>query len=270
MYSRAHSSRRFWTARGAALAGIIVLHVAALAAALSMRGPQADVEPESSPIQVVMLLAPERARPPDAAVKPPEVTVPQIVLPVVSIDLPAPPPTITVAAVVTPVPQPAPTAPATTGDSESPVSIAQADWVRMPSPVYPAAAKQARAQGVVHVRALVDGNGQAQSALVHRSSGFATLDRAACDSVLAALFRPYLHNGVPRSVDVIVPITFALTMRGGGGRGPPRREQDRDELQLDVRREDHHAMRRHPEELGRLGATALHVREQPELEVGEE
>ena len=131
--------------------------------------------------------------------------------------------------------------------------------MRMPSPVYPAAAKQARAQGVVYVRALVDGSGHAQQAQVHRSSGFAALDRAACDSVLAALFRPYLHNGVPRSVDVIVPITFALTMRGGGRA-----------LKLDVRGENHHAMRGHPEELGRLGTAALHVGEQPELEVGQE
>jgi protein TonB len=84
----------------------------------------------------------------------------------------------------------------------------------MPSPVYPSAARKARAQGVVLVRVLVDSSGHALKATVHRSSGFAVLDRAACDSVLAALFKPYLQNGVPRSVDVIVPITFALANRG--------------------------------------------------------
>ena len=126
---------------------------------------------------------------------------------------------------------------------------------------------QARAQGVVQVRALVDETGHAREARVHRSSGFAALDRAACDSVLAALFRPYLHNGVPRSVDVIVPVTFALKQRGGGrGREPPPGGpgpgHDRHEvLELDVRGEDHHAVRGHPEELGSLGAAALHVGE---------
>lgn len=270
MYSRSNplSSRRFWKSRGAALVGIIVLHVGAVAVAMTMKGPRAEVEPQAPPIEVVMLLEPERPRPPDAPLKPPEVAVPQIVIPVVSIDLPPPPTAITVVAVATPAPPPPPPVPA--GDADSPVTISEAAWVRMPSPVYPAAAKQARAQGVVYVRALVDGSGHAQKALVHRSSGFATLDRAACDSVLAALFRPYLHNGVPRSVDVIVPITFALTMRGGG-RGPPRgSDRGRDDLQLDIRGENHHAMRGHPEELGRLGAASLHVGEQAELQIGQE
>jgi len=176
---------------------------------------------------------------------------------VVNIDIPTPPAAITVVAVATPAPPAPPPVPA--GDADSPVAISEAAWVRMPSPVYPAAAKQARAQGVVYVRALVDVSGHAQKAQVHRSSGFATLDRAACDSVLAALFRPYLHNGVPRSVDVIVPITFALTTRGSGRA-----------LKLDIRGENHHAMRGHPEELGRLGTASLHVGEQTELQISQE
>lgn len=293
MHSRAHSlkSRRFWTSRGGALVGIVVLHAGALAVAMTMKGPRADVEVQAPPIQVVLMREPERPRPPEAPVRPPEVAVPQVVIPVVNIDLPTPPTAITVVAVPTPAPPPPP--PVSAGDSDSPVTISQADWVRMPSPVYPPAAKQARAQGVVYVRALVDGSGHAMKALVHRSSGFATLDRAACDSVLAALFRPYLHNGVPRSIDVIVPITFALTMRGGGGKrgphGPPPGGGDRgrgdhergdhgpgeygsaerEGLELDVRREDHHAVRGHPEEFGSLGATALHVGEESELKSSE-
>jgi TonB family protein len=128
----------------------------------------------------------------------------------------------------------------------------------MPSPAYPAAAKKARAQGVVLVRALVDATGHAIKASVHRTSGFAALDRAACDSVLAALFRPYLHNGVPRSVDVIVPITFGLAGRGGRDK---RGREHGDHLQLDVGSQDHHAMRGHAEELGGLSTAALHVGE---------
>jgi protein TonB len=108
--------------------------------------------------------------------------------------------------------------PAAGGDAATPVTISEASWVHAPSPVYPPAARKARAQGVVLVRALVDVAGQAGEARVHRSSGFAALDRAACESVLAARFKPYVMNGVPRSVDVIVPITFALNKHGGDGR----------------------------------------------------
>ena len=43
--------------------------------------------------------------------------------------------------------------------------------------------------------------------------GFALALSRSCDSVLAALFKPYLHDVVPRSVDVIVPVTFASSSR---------------------------------------------------------
>jgi periplasmic protein TonB len=210
------SRRRFWASRGAVLVGISVVHVAALAVALLVKGPVADANPEARAIEVVLFREPEQAKPPEISVKLPEFTPPQIVIPIVNIELPAQPaPTITVVAVPEPAPtlSPPPLA-SVAGDVSIPVAISNAEWVRKPSPVYPAAAKKARAQGVVEVRALVDTNGHALKASVHRSSGFAALDKAACESVLASLFRPYLHNGVPRSVDVIVPVTFALAGRG--------------------------------------------------------
>jgi periplasmic protein TonB len=199
------------------LAGITVLHVAAVALAVMVKGPVADARSETSAIEVVLFNEPEQEKPPEISVQLPEFTPLQIVMPIVNIELPAsPPPAITVVAVAqpTPIPPPSPTS-LSDGDTNSPVAISNAEWVRKPNPVYPAAAKKARAQGVVEVRALVDVSGHALKASVHRSSGFAALDKAACESVLASLFRPYLHNGAPRSVDVIVPVTFALAGRGG-------------------------------------------------------
>jgi protein TonB len=250
------SAPLFRASRGAVLVGIIVLHAGAMALALTMKGPQPDVLVGPPPFQVLLTVEPERSRPPDIPVQVPEITPPQVIVPIVDIVLPPPAPTaITVMAAATPAVEPAPApepAPVSEGNADEPIAIAEPQWIRKPVPVYPKAAKQARAQGVVHVRALVDISGHAREARVHRSSGFAALDRAACEAVLAALFRPYLHNGVPRSVDVIVPVTFALATRGG---------PDRRALQLDVGGEDHHAMRGHAEELGSLGAAALHVGE---------
>jgi periplasmic protein TonB len=252
------SKRRFRTSRAAALAGIIVLHVAVVAVTLVARGPAADTDVVPAPIQVMVFNEPEQARPPAVPVQAPQIELPQVVMPIIQFEVPAPPPSIAVAAPApTPaqspaLPTPSPPASTSVGDADSPVAIAKAEWVRMPSPAYPAAAKRSRAEGVVLVRALVDATGHAIKTSVHRTSGFAALDRAACDSVLAALFRPYLHNGVPRSVDVIVPITFALKGRG---------DRDRRDLQLDVRSQDHHAVRGHAEELGGLSAAALHVGE---------
>jgi protein TonB len=268
MYSLLNSraAPHFRASRGAVLVGIVVLHMGAMALALTMKGPRPDAQPHAPPIQVMLTLETERSQLPDIPVQVQEVSPPQVTVPIVEIDLPVPAPTaITVMAVATPAietaPVPAPL-PVSDGNSDAPIAISEARWVRKPIPAYPKAASQARAQGVVQVRALVDINGHAREARVHRSSGFAALDRAACEAVLAALFRPYLHNGVPRSVDVIVPITFALANRGGGGRAWPRgRDRDKEELELDVRGEDHHAMRGHAEELGSLGAAALHVGE---------
>ncbi len=221
---------------------------------MTLKGPRPDAQHENPPMQVMLFAEPEQPPAPEVPVPKTEVAPPQLVVPVVSIELPAAPPTAITMVEATPPPAPRPApAPESEADTTTPISIAQAEWMRMPNPVYPRAAAQARAQGVVHVRALVDVTGHAREARVHRSSGFAALDRAACDSVLAALFKPYLHNGVPRSVDVIVPVTFALKQRGGG--------RNKDRLELDVRGENHHAVGGHAEELGGLGAAALHVGE---------
>lgn len=216
--------RRLRASRSAVLVAVIVLHLAGMALALRLKAPPTEVEPDTSSIQLLLINEPEQQGPPAMPVLLPEITAPQVVIPLVNIELPVSAPAEVVAVAPNPVAPPvAASAPVATadGDADAPVVISNAEWVRRPAPVYPAAAKRARAQGVVEVRALVDANGRALKARVHRSSGIAALDKAACESVLAALFRPYLQNGVARSVEVIVPIAFALASREGD-RAPSR------------------------------------------------
>jgi protein TonB len=87
------------------------------------------------------------------------------------------------------------------------------DYLRMPAPRYPRAAKQARLQGTVLVWVLIDSEGHPRDVRVHRSSGYEQLDREGCDAVRRAMFRPYRRDGVGRSAQVIVPIEFTLTIR---------------------------------------------------------
>ena len=98
----------------------------------------------------------------------------------------------------------------------------------------------------------MDVDGRPREVEVARSSGFALLDKAACEAVLGALFKPHRRNNVARRMVVIVPVDFFLNVRVARGR---------EASQFDVGGENHHAMSRHAEELGGLGAAALHVGE---------
>lgn len=227
---------------------IVALHAVAIALGLMIRGPRADEAEQPDPI-VVTLTAEARSvtAPPAVKVKLEEV-LPQPVVPAIQITLPAEqvPTAITMAAAS------APPAVADGEGSEAPVSVSDPDYLRLPAVVYPPAAKRVRAQGLVHVRALVNVEGRPSDVSVARSSGFDLLDRAACEAVRNALFKPYRRNNIARSMVVIVPIDFNLKPpRGRGGEGS----------ELDVRGEHHHTMRGHAEELGGLSAASLHVGE---------
>lgn len=239
--------------RVVALAGIVVLHALAIAMGLAIRGPRPDEARPIDPI-VITMTADSRplAAPPAVAVKLQTVLPqPQPMAPAIQISLPVE----ASLAVTTVVATPAAPPDAVVGEAgEGPVTVANPDYLRTPAVVYPPAAKRARAQGLVHVRALVDLEGRANEVSVARSSGFELLDRAACEAVRGALFKPYRRNNVARSMVVIVPIDFNLKPSRGLGRGG-------EDLELDVRGEHHHAMRGHAEELGGLSAASLHVGE---------
>lgn len=252
--SRHRNKGGFQASRGVALAGIVVLHVAAIALALSMKGPQADATVDAEPILVTLTAESRPVAAPDVKVKLQEVPLPMAVTPDVQISVPVEAPRAISVAVVSPAP-PAPPAPsADAAEGDGPVTVTRPDYLRPPTPVYPAAAKRARAQGVVHVRAMVDVEGLPRDVRVERSSGFPALDKAACEAVLGAQFKPYRRNNIARAMLVIVPVEFSLKVRTASSRG---RAEER-ESELDVRGEYHHAMGRHAEELGSLSAASLH------------
>ena len=248
-HGRYSSRSGYKTSRVVAVAGIAGLHLAAFALALNMRGPRPDPVAESEPIVVTLASERPSVAAPQMKVQLQQLPAPVAVVPDVQISLPAESTAITVA-----VAPPAPAVPpAEAGESDGPVAVSKPDYLRMPSPVYPVAAKRARAQGVVHVRAVVDVEGLPRDVRVERSSGFTALDKAACDAVMGAQFKPYRRNNIARAMVVIVPVEFSLNVRTAGERG--RRGGN---SELDVRGEHHHAMGRHAEELGSLSAATLH------------
>lgn len=80
------------------------------------------------------------------------------------------------------------------------------------TPVYPPASKQAREQGTVVLRVLVDASGAPQRVEIAKSSGHARLDMAARASVLRARFRPVLRDGAAIPAWGLVPIAFRLDL----------------------------------------------------------
>lgn len=87
--------------------------------------------------------------------------------------------------------------------SEPPVLVNQV------SPVYPAAAKLQRVQGIVAVRILIDKEGRVKKAEV--VSGDPLLTQAALDAVRQWRYKPGTLGGAARESDAIVSVAFALS-----------------------------------------------------------
>jgi periplasmic protein TonB len=204
-----------WASRSMALMVITALHAVAIALAISARAPerQEQVEPPIS----VTLLAEQNIEAPAPRLQVPEVGMPEVVVPLIHVDFPQEAPPAPIAVMVSVAPQPPPAAPSpppSPGDSSMPIMATSVEYLRAPVVSYPPAARQARASGTAHIRALVEADGRVREASVERSSGYPSLDKAARESVLGALFRPYMHNGIARAALVIVPVEFALKTRG--------------------------------------------------------
>lgn len=73
---------------------------------------------------------------------------------------------------------------------------------------YPARARAAKQQGVVHVRFRMNRAGSVLSASVQQSSGFATLDRAALDTLRRAEPLPAIPDDMPDQVELTLPVEF--------------------------------------------------------------
>jgi protein TonB len=224
MAYRLRTAQPFYrTRRGAILLGIVGLH-GVLAFGLRYLSPGERPETLPEPVQVALITEPDRdERPPPPPPPKLEAMPVEVVVPVfqVAADVPAPQ-SITVS------PPRSSTPPPVAAPSDEPITVENVGYLRPPQPRYPAAAKRARAQGTVFVRVLIGPDGKPVEVLVHRSSGSAALDGAACDSVWGASFQPHRENGVPRSVRAIIPVEFSLAVRVAGRSRDASREHGHD------------------------------------------
>lgn len=77
-------------------------------------------------------------------------------------------------------------------------------------PVYPKEAKDDGIQGIVWVKALVDEDGAVAKAIVGKSSGHKSLDKAALAAAEKCQYKPALQNGKPTAVWVTYKVDFTL------------------------------------------------------------
>jgi len=75
-------------------------------------------------------------------------------------------------------------------------------------PIYPALAKSARVQGVVHLAAIIAKDGTIQE--LHALGGPALLIQAAMDAVKTWVYRPTMLNGEPVQVETTIDVNFTL------------------------------------------------------------
>ncbi|MGH6612758.1 energy transducer TonB family protein [Sphingomonas sp.] len=75
---------------------------------------------------------------------------------------------------------------------------------------YPAGARSAGQEGVVHLRFLMDHDGRVIDAWVEASSGIGDIDREALASVMRAQPLPALPSGWPDRMDISLPIQFEI------------------------------------------------------------
>jgi periplasmic protein TonB len=213
MYAGSMAAQRqgYWVSRSGALAAIAVLHgfllllalwmpvmrpdAPPLLIAVSLQSVQMSTTPIERPSQVVRLEAPAIAVPPPEFVV--EVQDDQSLADVQAVE--ARPPERVPRAMESP-----PLA------VQQPVEVSRVEYLRPPVPRYPPVARRAQHEGVVQLRVLVGEDGRSREMELIRSSGHPLLDDAARQCVGEALFRPYLLNGVPRAVLVVVPIEFTL------------------------------------------------------------
>lgn len=86
--------------------------------------------------------------------------------------------------------------------------VAEGMVIRKTIPVYPAIARAARVSGTVVLQATIGKNGTIENLRV--VSGQPMLQGAALDAVRSWVYRPYLLNGEPVSVETTVEVIFTL------------------------------------------------------------
>jgi protein TonB len=172
----------------------------------------------ASPREVIVSFvaaAPPQPAPPLApvhSVPPPAISVPPTVVNIAPLEhaISVPPPAAATAEKAAPVIAAA-AVPAAPAPSTGPRTITTGvEYLQAPQPAYPALSKRMGEQGKVVLRILVNAKGLPDQVLIQTSSGFARLDEAGRQAALRALFKPYMENGHPVAVFVIVPLNFTL------------------------------------------------------------
>jgi TonB family protein len=111
------------------------------------------------------------------------------------------------------IPSTAPTAPPPPADGTKRIviggNVQQAKLISQPKPAYPALAKQARIQGVVHLSAIIGKDGSVIDLRV--VSGHPLLIVAAMDAVRQWVYQTTLLNGEPVEVQTQIDVNFTLT-----------------------------------------------------------
>lgn len=77
-------------------------------------------------------------------------------------------------------------------------------------PVYSAASRAAGEQGLIQSRVKFDARGVPEMIVVDKSTGYRTLDTAATDALKGMRIEPYIDNGKPVPIWVVMPIRFML------------------------------------------------------------
>lgn len=172
----------------------------------TMEAPPAPVElPKPQPVKTVPLVSHPVPRPLVTPAPRPLTDAPTAIH-----EAPVPPAAPAAAAPVAAAP-PAPAPVQTPAPARPPVITSGVEYISAPQPVYPAAALRRGEEGEVLLRVLINAEGAVDEIALQRSSGNASLDRAAREAVQRARFKPYLEQGKAQPAYVVVPIKFQLT-----------------------------------------------------------
>ena len=166
----------------------------------------------------VLLLTPDKPRPPEVAPAPPRPAQPAPPKPQLPV-LPSPPVAVTPAANAVTVapstspstPSPTPVAPAAPAARSEPVrTAAVVNAAQCEKPEYPSASRRMEEEGTVHLRFLVGVDGKVIQSEVEKSSGYKRLDEAARAGLAKCQFRPAAVDGKPEQAWASMRYTWRL------------------------------------------------------------
>lgn len=81
-------------------------------------------------------------------------------------------------------------------------------------PVYPASSKLAQEEGLAYVKVRFPAEGGSPDVItLEHSSGYPALDQAAIDSMKEMRIEPYLKDGKPTAISIVLPVQFRLIDR---------------------------------------------------------